>query len=65
MTTTLKMMATDTGGNDVTTTISYANPEATDAVLSDFAQACNGLTTNTYVDTLRIDSTSLNASTNS
>ena len=62
-TTTLQLNATDTGGNDIATTISYANPDATDAALSDFAKACNGLTTNTYVDTIRVDKISLNEST--
>ena len=40
-----------TAGNNkkVTTTISYIRPTATDSSLSQFAQALNALTTNTYV----------------
>ena len=35
----------------VTTTISYIRPTATDSSLSQFAQALNNLTTNTYIKT--------------
>lgn len=35
----------------VTTTISYIRPTATDSSLSQFAQALNNLTTNTYLKT--------------
>ena len=61
--TTLKVSATAPNQELVTNTISYANPNATDLVLSNFAKACNNLTQNTYVDTERIDSQSLNEAT--
>ena len=62
-TTTLQVLTTDTNGKAMTKPINYANPNASDSVLSAFAKACNGLTTNTYVDTYRVDRISLNEST--
>lgn len=46
-------------GDEIATNISNANPTATDSDLKDFSQALNALTQNTYVDTIRIDKTSL------
>ncbi len=61
--TTLQLLATAPGGTDFSTTVSNANPNATDAALDAFAKALNSLTQNTYIDTIRIDKTSLNDST--
>ena len=61
--TTIYLETTDPNGQPLSTPISYANPNATDTVLKDFAVACNNLTDNTYVDTLRVDKISLNEST--
>ena len=58
-TTTLKLLSTAPDTSALSTTISHANPSATDAQLANFAVALNGLTQNTYVDTNRIDVTSL------
>ena len=47
----VNMVITSKTSNDkkVTTTISYIRPTATDSSLSQFAQALNALTTNTYL----------------
>ena len=42
-------------GKTITTTISSANPAASDLDLRTFATALNDLTKNTYVDTIRRD----------
>ena len=57
----LKIKATDTSGNALTNTISYVNPDLTNAQLSTLAHNLNGLTTNRYeegqkVTTVNIDS---------
>lgn len=56
--TTLQLLS-DYNGEEISTNISNANPSATDTDLKDFSVALNDLTQNTYVDTLRIDKTSL------
>lgn len=50
----LKINATDGYGKDITTTISYVNPEAGKSDILNFTQALNGLTKNTYKETERI-----------
>lgn len=57
----LKIKAKDTSGNALTSTISYVNPELTNAQLRELASNLNGLTTNNYdegqkVTTVNIDS---------
>lgn len=58
--TTLVLQMTDTDNNLLEKSITYANPAASNSVLANFSEAVVGLTTNTYVDTKRIDTISLN-----
>lgn len=51
----LKTLAQATG-KSITTTLTYVNPEANSATLKEFAQKLNNLTTNTYVETNRVQS---------
>lgn len=59
-TTTLKLMSM-AGSEEISTTISNANPDASDSALYTFAVALNDLTNNSYVDTERIDKSILAA----
>ena len=52
-------LLSDYNGEEISTNITNANPNATDADLKTFSIALNDLTQNTYVDTLRKDVTSL------
>ena len=56
--TNLQLLATY-NGEEVNTNISNVNPQAADTDLKTFAQGINDLTQNTYVDTVRVDKTSL------
>lgn len=53
--TSLILEATDTSGKKIQKTFTDVNPEASSADLKTFAQMCNGLTSNTYVRTDRIN----------
>lgn len=44
----LTLKAKDTSDKSVTTSIRYVNPEQTNAILKEYAQQLNALTTNTY-----------------
>lgn len=50
----LKINATNGYGDDITTTISYVNPDASKDEILAVTQALNALTTNTYKETQRI-----------
>lgn len=63
-TTTLQLLARDTGGNDIQRSITNANPNASNYVLKTFAQQINGLTTNTFRGAVRIDKEDITAATN-
>lgn len=52
----IKLYSTDAGtGAKITTSVSYVNPNASNAVLKSFAQQLNALTTNGYVSTDRVE----------
>lgn len=52
----IKLYSTDAGtGSKITTSVSYVNPNASNAVLKSFGQQLNALTTNGYVQTDRIE----------
>ena len=53
--TTIKIISNDTNGNEMTKSVTYANPSATNATLSTFAKKLNGLTTNTLKKIIRMD----------
>lgn len=55
----LKLTATGPNAEVTTTTISYANPNATNAELLNFTRALNNLTQNTYGDTQKVTTTNL------
>lgn len=59
--TSLKLYSTDGYANDVTTTINYVNPDATDEQALEFTQALNALTTNTYKETEKTVTTNLDS----
>lgn len=61
MSTSLSIKGKTTGGDGVTSTINYVNPNATDEQLTSLATAFNDLTTNTVSDITRIDKNSLTA----
>lgn len=61
MATSIIMTSTDQGGNKLQKTLTSINPNASAADIRTFASAVNGLTTNNYVGTNRIDKTNLNA----
>lgn len=44
----LVMKSSDTNGNNISTTIGYVNPNASDGVLKTFAEKLNAFTTNTF-----------------
>lgn len=56
---TLILKSTDTFGNEYQKSITHANPETTNAQIDTFCRALNGLSTNTYVDTIRRDEESI------
>ena len=55
MTTSVILASTDTTGKKLQKTLTNINPSATSTQLKTFAQGLNGLTTNTYIETNRID----------
>ena len=59
--TTLVVHMLDTNNEPLQKSVTYANPAATNSALAGFTKKLvNDLTTNTYVDTERIDRISLN-----
>lgn len=50
----IQISSTDTNDKKITDKISYVNPEATNAQLSEFAQMLTALTTNSYLATTKI-----------
>lgn len=61
--TNLKLYSTDGLGQDVTTTISYVNPEASKNEILDFTQNLNNLTKNIYKETERITTVNVDLET--
>lgn len=55
MTTSVILAVTDTTGKKLQKTLTNINPRATSTQLKTFTQVFNGLTTNTYIETNRID----------
>lgn len=56
----IKVYSTDAAtGAKITTSVGYVNPNATNDVLKSFAQQLNGLTTNTYTSSDRIETVNL------
>ena len=52
----LKLYSTDAAeGKKITTSVTYVNPNASNAVLKTFAQQLNAFTTNTYSETDRVE----------
>jgi|GEM_PF-2909292 len=58
--TTLVLHMLDTNNEALQKSVPYANPSASNSDLATFSQSLVSLTSNTYVDTERIDRTSLN-----
>lgn len=58
---TLVVKSFDQLGNGYQKSITNANPEATNQQIDTFCRAYVGLSTNTYEDTIRVDSESVNA----
>lgn len=59
--TSLIMQSKDGNDNLIERKIPYVNPAVTDANADAFARKLNSLSTNTYVDTIRVDEKSLKA----
>lgn len=59
----LKINATDRLAKDITTTISYVNPDAGKNDILAFTQALNALTTNTYKETERVQTINVDLET--
>ena len=59
--TAIKLNEIAPGGEGISTNISNANPDATDAHLYNFATALNDLTDNTFESAVRVDQTELEA----
>lgn len=52
----IKLYSTDAAeGKKITTSVPYVNPNASNSVLKEFAQRLNAFTTNTYVETDRVE----------
>lgn len=62
--TTLQLLVNDTLGNAIQRSISYANPNATNYVLNQFARQLNSLSTNTFNAVWRIDKEDITNATN-
>ncbi len=58
--TTLVLHMLDANNDALQKSVAYANPAATNRDLATFSQGLVGLTSNTYIDTERIDRISLN-----
>lgn len=59
----LKLTSTNGYGDDITTTISYVNPDAGKNDILNFTQALNALTTNTYKETERVQTINVDLET--
>ena len=57
---TLIVKSSDTSGNASAKSITHTNPQATNSQIDTFARALVNLTNNTYVDTIKVDSESVN-----
>ncbi len=62
--TTIKIISNDTNNNEMQKSIGYANPNASDYVLSQFGKKLNGLTTNTLKNVVRVDTEDITNATN-
>ena len=56
----LLIKSVDQLGNAYQKTITHVNPESTNQQIDTFAKAFNNLGTNTYVDTVKIETESVN-----
>lgn len=56
----LLVKSVDNLGNNYQKTITHVNPESTNQQIDTFARAFNNLGTNTYVDTVKVETTSIN-----
>ena len=56
----LLIKSVDQLGNNYQKTITHANPESTNTQIDTFARAFTGLSTNTYVDTVKVETESVN-----
>ena len=56
----LILKSVDQLGNTYQKTIIHVNPESTNAQIDTFARAFNNLGTNTYVDTVKVETESIN-----
>lgn len=56
----LLVKSVDQLGNNYQKTITHVNPESTNQQIDTFARAFNNLGTNTYVDTVKVETTSIN-----
>ena len=59
MQTTLKIIADDPNGNEITKSVTYANPQASNVILKQAAQKLNALTKNTLKKIVRVDTTDI------
>ena len=59
MQTTLKIIADDPNGNEITKSVTYANPQASNVILKQAAQKLNTLTNNTLKKIVRVDTTDI------
>ena len=56
----LLIKSVDQLGNNYQKTVTHVNPEITNTQLDTFARGYNNLSTNTYVDTMKVDVESVN-----
>lgn len=56
----LLVKSVDQLGNNYQKTITHVNPASTNQQIDTFARAFNNLGTNTYVDTVKVETTSIN-----
>lgn len=60
----LKLYSTDAAeGKKITTSVTYVNPAASNAVLKSFAQQLNAFTTNAYLETDRVETVNVDTDT--
>ena len=51
--TTLQLISRDTNGNEIQRSLAYANPTVSNYIHKHFTELLNGLTSNTYVGTVK------------
>lgn len=56
----LLIKSVDNLGNSYQKTITHVNPESTNQQIDTFSRAFNNLGTNTYVDTVKVETESIN-----